>query len=64
MAGATAAAAVAAVLRMPRGRLADQPSYRVVTCPLSGLWTSTRARHSSGSTVSVPAVGPSDLSDR
>ena len=50
--------------RMPRGRLAYQPSYRVVTCPLSGIWTSTRARNSSGSTVSVPAVGPSDLSER
>ncbi len=33
MAGGTAAAAVAAVPRMPRGRLAYQPSYRVVTCP-------------------------------
>jgi len=32
--------------------------------PLVGMWTSTRARNSSGSTVSVPAVGPSDLSDR
>ncbi len=28
------------------------------------MCTSTRARNSSGSTVSVPAVGPSDLSDR
>jgi len=45
-------------------RLAYQWSYRVVTCSLSGMWTSTRARNSSGSTVSVPAVGPSDLSER
>ena len=29
----------------------------IVTCPLSGMWTGTRARNSSGSTVSVPAVG-------
>ncbi len=45
------------------GRLAHQPSYRVVTWPLSGIWTSTRARNSSGSAVSVPAVGPSYVSD-
>ena len=64
MAGGPAAAASAAFSRMPRGRLAYQPEYRVVTCPLSGKWTSTRARNSSGSTVSVPAVGPADLSDR
>ncbi|MFN4771085.1 MAG: hypothetical protein ACK5N1_03610, partial [Gemmatimonas sp.] len=31
-----------------------------VTCPLSGIWTNTRARNSSGSAVSVPAVGPSE----
>jgi hypothetical protein len=41
---------------MPRGRLAYEPSYRVVACPLSGMCTSTRARNSSGSSVSVPAV--------
>ncbi len=35
-----------------------------MTWPLSGMCTSTRARNSSGSTVSVPAVAPSDLSDR
>ena len=58
------AMAVAAVLRIPRGRLAYQPSYRVVTCPLSGRCTNTRARNTSGSTVSVPAVGPSALSER
>jgi hypothetical protein len=28
------------------------------------MCTKTRAKNSSGSTVSVPAVGPSDLSDR
>ncbi len=43
---------------MPRGRLAYQPYYLVVTWPLSGMCTSTRARNSSGSTVSVPAVDP------
>jgi len=64
MAGGTAAAAVAALPRIPRGRLAYQPSYRVVTWPLSGIGMSTRARNSSGSTVSVPAVEPSDLSER
>ena len=50
--------------RIPRGRLAYQPWYRVLTWPLSGMCTKTRARNSSGSTVSMPAVGPSDLSDR
>ena len=57
-------AAGAAVSRPPRGRLADQPSYRVVTWPGSGMCPSTRARNSSGAAVSVPDVGPSDLSDR
>src|SRR5450830_1070312 len=28
------------------------------------MWTSTRERNSNGSAVSVPAVGPSDLSER
>ena len=64
IAGGPSATAGAAVSRMPRGRLAYQPEYRVVTCPWSGIWTNTRARNSSGSAVSVPAVGPSDLSDR
>jgi hypothetical protein len=50
--------------RIPRGRLAYHPYYRVVTCPLRGMWVSTRARNSSGSVVSVPAVGHSDLSER
>ena len=58
------ALAGSACRRIPRGRLASHPSDRVVTCPLSGMWVSTRARNSSGSTVSVPAVGPSDLSER
>jgi hypothetical protein len=57
-------AASASLSRAPRGRLAYQPSYRVVTWPLSGMCTSTRARNSSESAVSVSAVGPSDLSDR
>jgi hypothetical protein len=35
-----------------------------MTCPLSGMCTSNRARDSSGSVVSVPAVGPSGFSDR
>ena len=35
----------------------------VVTWPLSGMCTSTRARNASGSTVSLPAVGASDVSD-
>jgi len=64
MAGGPFADAVAAFPRVACGRLAYQPWYRVVTWPLSGMCTSTRARNSSGSTVSVPAVGPSDLSDR
>ena len=37
------------------------PQYPVVTWPLSGMCTSTRARNSNGSTVSVPAVGPGDF---
>jgi hypothetical protein len=46
------------------GRLAYQPAYRLVTWPWSGRCISTRAGNSSGSAVSVPAVGPSDVSDR
>ena len=59
--GGVSAATGSARRRIPRGRFAYQPSYRVVTWPLSGMCTRTRARNSSGSTVSVPAVGPSDL---
>ena len=50
--------------RMARGRLAFQPEYRVATLPVSGMCTSTRDEAASGSTVSVPAVGPSDVSER
>jgi len=57
--GAVLAAAGPAVHRIPQERLA----YRVVTWPLSGMWTNPRARNSSESTVSVPAVGP-DLDTR
>ncbi|MFN9203319.1 MAG: hypothetical protein ACK6DP_09640 [Gemmatimonas sp.] len=32
-----------------------------MTCPVSGPFTTTRATNASGSTVSGPAVGPSDL---
>ena len=64
IAGGPSAAAGSAFPRMPRGRLPSQPSYRVVTWPVSGMCTSTRARNASGSTVSVPAVGPSDVSER
>jgi hypothetical protein len=61
MAGGPSAAAGAAVSRLPRGRLADQPSYRVVTWPWSGMCPGTWARNSSGVAVSVPDVGPSGL---
>ena len=46
------------------GTVAYQPEYRVVTWPVSGMWTSTRARNTRGPTVAVPAVGPSDVSER
>jgi hypothetical protein len=51
-------------IRIPRGRLPYQRSNRVATCRLSGRCTRTRARNSSGSTVSGPAVGRSALSER
>jgi hypothetical protein len=35
----------------------------LVTWPVSGMWVSTRARNSNGSTVPVPTVEPSDLSE-
>ena len=52
-----------AVPRIPRGQLAYQPSYRVVTCPWFSRWTSTRARNCGESTVAIFAFGPSDLPD-
>lgn len=64
MAGGPSAVARAAFPRVFRGRFSYQPLYRVVTCPFSGMCTSTRARNSRGAAVSVPAVGPSDLSVR
>ena len=54
----------AAGRRIPRGRLAYQPSYRVVPRPVSGIRTTARAGNASGFTVSVPAVVRSDWSDR
>jgi len=51
-------------VRMPRERLADQPSYRVVTWSVSGRWTKTRTPHPSGSALLRTGRRPSDVFER